>query len=55
MLYVSHVIKGQFYEGNNRNYRKITISLLFSYNSFVKYHGKKFRSIITRRVKKVLH
>ena len=28
----------------HRNYRKMTIKWSFSYNSFVKFHGKKFGS-----------
>ena len=36
MLKVNYVLKGQFYKGI---IRKMTMS--FSYNSFVKSHGKK--------------
>ena len=32
-------MKGQFYK---KNHRKMTIKWSFSYNSFVKFHGKKF-------------
>ena len=36
-----------------RNYRKMTVSFLkmkwsFSYNSFVKFHGKKVRYVISK-------
>ena len=36
---VSHVIFGTI---SQRNYRKMTILWSFSYNSLVKFHGKKF-------------
>ena len=41
MLKVSHIIKEQCLQ---RNYRKLTISWSFSYNIFVKFHGKKIVS-----------
>ena len=37
--YSQLVIEGQFCK---RNYRKMTISWSFSYNSFVKSHGEKW-------------
>ena len=39
------VINEMCYEGTilQRNYRKMTIKWSFSYNSFVKFHGKKLQ------------
>ena len=35
------VVKGQFYKGIiQRNYKKMTTSWSFSYDPFVKFHGK---------------
>ena len=40
---MDHVISELCYKGTNlhRNYRKMTMLWSFSYNSFVKFHGKK--------------
>ena len=40
---MDHVISELCYKGTilQRNYRKMTIPWSFSYNSFVKFHGKK--------------
>ena len=47
-IIINCVIKGQFYKGIigrwplQRNYRKMTISWSSSYNSFVKFHAKRY-------------
>ena len=43
---LDHVINESCYKRTilQRNYRKMTISWSFSYNSFVKFHGKKIGS-----------
>ena len=40
------VMSESYYKGTilQRNYRKMTILWSFSYNSFIKFHGKKFGS-----------